>query len=166
MPVTASVRFLGIGFAVNFITAEYGKVVIPDLVTGTVIQSVTLDEKIVVPANVWMEVAFSPVPDLAATTRTEDVGWGLAADVHSEGAPAMGNSDDFFLFTSGNPVGGNAGAPFFFFSYTPILPSTDSNYSLPGNLLFTINGKKIPEPTTLGLLLMALTGLTALRGPR
>ena len=166
LPVTATVRFIGIGFQVNFITAEYGKFVIPDLVTGTVIQSLTLDEKIVVPANVWMEVAFSPVPDLAATTRAEDVGWGIAADIHSEGAPAMGNSDDFFLFTNGNPVGGIAGAPFTQFNYTPILPSTDPNYTLPGNFLFTLNGKKIPEPMTLGLLLMALTGLTTLRGRR
>ena len=164
LPVTATVRFLGIGFQVNFITAEYGKFVIPDLATGTVIQSVTLADKIVVPANVWMEIQFSPVPDLAATTRTEDVGWGLAADIHSEGAPAMGNSDDFLLITQGVPVGSSPIA-FFFGHYTPILPSTDPNYILPGNFLFTVNGKKIPEPMTLGLLLMALTGLTTLRHP-
>ena len=58
LPVTATVRFIGIGPLVNFITAEYGKVVIPDLATGTVIQSVTLDEKIVVP--VPMDTTVSP----------------------------------------------------------------------------------------------------------
>ena len=162
LPVTATVRFIGIGLLANFITAEYAKFVIPDLATGTVIQSVTLADKIVVPANVWMEVGFSPVSDLAATTRTEDVGWGLAADIHSEGAPAMGNSGDVFLVTNGLAVGSSLPGNLFG-GYTPILPSTDPNYSLPGNFLFTLNGKKIPEPMTLGLLLMALTGLTTLR---
>ncbi len=56
--------------------------------------------------------------------------------------------------------------PVFFNHYTPNLPTTDPNYILPGNFLFTINGKKIPEPMTLALLLLGLTALTTLRRPR
>ena len=142
LPVTATVRFLGIDFAAHFITAEYGKIVIPDLVTGTVVQVVTLQEKIIAPKNIWMEIQFSPVQDLTSTTRTEDVGWNIAADIHSEGAPAMGNSEDIALITNGLPAG-SAVSGFIFWGYDP----------LPANFIFDVYGKKIPEPLTLGLLL-------------
>ena len=167
LPVTATVRFLGIGFAANFITAEYGKVVINSLMTGTVVQSVTLADKIVASKDVWMEIQFSPVNDLGGTTRTEGVGWAIAADIHSEGAPVMGNSEDILLITQGLPAGSPvSGAPFFG-GYTPILPTTDPNYTLPGNLIFDVYGKGvIPEPMTMGLMAMGLTGLAALRRRR
>jgi len=166
LPVTATVRFIGIDFAGHFITAEYGKIVIPDLVTGTVIQAVTLQEKIIAPKNIWMEIQFSPVQDLAATTRTEDVGWNLATDIHSEGGPAMGNSEDIFLITNGLPAGSVFPQPWNTVAYTPTLPTTDPNYILPRNFIFDVYGKKIPEPMTLGLLLMGLTGVTAIRRRR
>jgi hypothetical protein len=169
LPVTATVRFLGVGVAVNFITAEYGKVVINSLATGTIMQSVTLNNKIVGPKNMWMEIQFSPVTDLAATTRTEDVGWGIASDIHSEGASnpqGMGNSEDIFLITDGVAAGGAVNGASFFGGYTPILPTSDPNYTLPGNFLFSVYGKKVPEPMTMGLMAMGLTGIAALRRRR
>jgi 3D (Asp-Asp-Asp) domain-containing protein len=149
LPVTATVRFIGLGVQANFITADYGSIVVNSLATGTVVQTVTLadNDKFIIPANSWMEISFSPVGDLAATTRTEDIGWGIAADIHSEGAPAMGNSDDIYMRTDALPAGSPISGIFWFGGYTPLLPTTDPNYTLPGNFLYEVFGKKIPEPT-------------------